>query len=58
VSTKFEFTISDGTHVELDCDERFMKMARDKIGLLDNEIVTVEHVKFIFMESLKGAAKG
>lgn len=54
---KIEFKAADGTLVELECDERFMAMVREKIGLLDGEEVTEEHVRHIFTEAIKGAAR-
>jgi len=57
VVRKFEFEAADGTRVELECDERFMAMVRDKIGLLESEPVTEAHVRHIFTEAIKGAAR-
>jgi hypothetical protein len=57
VVRKFEFDAADGTRVELECDERFMAMVREKIGLLDGEPITEAHVRYIFTEAIKGAAR-
>lgn len=55
---KLEFQAADGTLIELDCDERFLTMVREKIGLLEGEPITDAHLRYIFTEVLKGAAEG
>ncbi len=54
---KIEFRAADGTLVELECDERFLALVRDKIGLLEGEEITEEHLRHIFTEAIKGAAE-
>jgi hypothetical protein len=57
VVRKIEFRAADGTLVELECDERFLALVRDKIGLLEGEEITEEHLRHIFTEAIKGAAE-
>ncbi len=54
---KIEFRAADGTQVELECDERFLALVREKIGLLEGEEITEEHLRHIFTEAIKGAAE-
>ncbi len=54
---KFEFKTADGTIVELECDDRFMTMIRQKMGLLNYEPITEAHIKYIFTEVIKGAVR-
>lgn len=54
---KINFQTADGTSVMLECDEKFLAMAREKIGLLDGEELTDSHIKYIFTEVIKGAAE-
>lgn len=54
---KFKFQAADGTLIEMDCDERFMAMIREKIGLLSEEPITEAHVKHVFNETIKGVLR-
>jgi hypothetical protein len=57
VIRKINFQTADGTSVMLECDEKFLSMVREKIGLLDGEEITDIHIKHIFTEVIKGAAE-
>ena len=54
MTVKYEFDAADGTHVELDCDDRFLELVRSRLGISSNELIQTEDIKHIFIESLKG----
>lgn len=55
MSTTFEFDASDGTHIQLECNEKFLQFVRDKIGLLQEETITAAHVRLVFMQTIRSA---
>lgn len=54
---RYSFSLSDGSVVELDCDSIFLNVLRKKFELSDDEEVTVQHVKRMFLDSIRGAAE-
>jgi hypothetical protein len=54
---KIEFRAADNTLVELECDDRFLALVREKVGLLEIEEITEAHLKYIFTEVIKGATR-
>lgn len=41
----------------LDCDPIFLRILREKFELQDDEEVTVQHVKRMFLDSIRGASE-
>lgn len=55
MNCKYEFCLPDGSNVELDCDQRFLDIVRDRFQLTEDEEVTSQHVKRMFLDSIVGA---